>query len=82
MTTLVVRNANPTPVLIPQRQALIVRPLYGAGATGAQGPVGPQGPPGEAADAMSALIYDPRGVAADAFDAANLTGVIDGGVFT
>lgn len=31
---------------------------------------------------MQSLIYDPRGVASDVFDAAHLTGNIDGGVFT
>lgn len=31
---------------------------------------------------MQSLIYDPRGVAADVFDAAHLTGNIDGGVFS
>ena len=31
---------------------------------------------------MQTLIYDPRGVASDAFNLSNLTGAIDGGVFT
>jgi len=31
---------------------------------------------------MQSLIYDPRGIAADAFNLSNLTGNIDGGVFT
>jgi hypothetical protein len=30
---------------------------------------------------MQALLYDPRGVRADAFSASNLTGAIDGGTF-
>ena len=31
---------------------------------------------------MQSLIYDPRGIANDAFNLANLTGSLDGGVFT
>lgn len=31
---------------------------------------------------MQTLIYDPRGILADCFDLSNLTGNIDGGVFT
>jgi len=31
---------------------------------------------------MQALTYDPRGISADAFDFSNLTGSIDGGVFS
>lgn len=31
---------------------------------------------------MVAAIYDPRGILSDAFDLANHTGVLDGGVFT
>jgi len=30
---------------------------------------------------MRSLIYDPRGIAADTFDLAHLTGALDGGVF-
>lgn len=42
-----------------------------------------QGPPGAASSGdMQALIYDPRGISDDAFDLSNLTGSIDGGVFT
>lgn len=38
-------------------------------------------PPAGTGD-MQTLIYDPRGFAADAFNLSNLTGSIDGGVFT
>lgn len=38
---------------------------------------GPPGPPGD----MSSLIYDPRGIAADVFDAGHLTGNVDAGTF-
>jgi hypothetical protein len=31
---------------------------------------------------MQTLIYDPRGVATDTFDLSNLTGNLDGGVFS
>lgn len=31
---------------------------------------------------MQSLIYDPRGIANDAFNISNLTGALDGGVFT
>lgn len=39
-------------------------------------------PPPAGTGDMQTLIYDPRGVSADAFDLSNLTGVLDGGVFT
>jgi hypothetical protein len=39
-------------------------------------------PPPSGAGDMQSLIYDPRGIAADAFNLANLTGAVDGGVFT
>jgi len=39
-------------------------------------------PPPAGTGDMQSLIYDPRGIADDAFDISNLTGVIDGGVFT
>lgn len=35
-----------------------------------------------AASFMDVLIYDPRGITDDAFNLANLTGNLDGGVFT
>lgn len=38
-------------------------------------------PPAGTGD-MQSLIYDPRGMATDAFVADTLTGTIDGGVFT
>lgn len=31
---------------------------------------------------MTSLVYDPSGVAANAFDLSNHTGILDGGVFT
>ena len=39
-------------------------------------------PPPAGTGDMHTLIYDPRGVSADAFIADNLTGIIDGGRFT
>jgi hypothetical protein len=39
-------------------------------------------PPPAGTGDMQTLIYDPRGIATDAFVADNLTGIIDGGRFT
>jgi len=43
---------------------------------------GPYGRDAEAwAPVMSPLLYDPAGVRGDCFDLANLSGILDGGVF-
>lgn len=39
-------------------------------------------PPPSGTGDMQSLIYDPQGRATNVFDIGNLTGVIDGGVFT
>jgi hypothetical protein len=37
--------------------------------------------PSDIATKMDTLVYDPRGIADDTFDLANLTGNLDGGTF-
>ena len=63
-------NQQPPVVVQVRRQPILVTQVPGVG------------PPGPGGGDMYSLVYDPGGVAANVFDAANLSGVIDAGTFT
>lgn len=69
-------NGGPTVVIETRPTTVLVQQIPGVG------PPGPPGPPGPGGGDMYSLVYDPGGVAANVFDAANLSGVIDAGTFT